>query len=73
MEKRENRRRSCVNEWKTHMRKRILEIHRGSLARIFVDVNFKRIFPDAKDIIEARKKARKIYPKDEEFMVFELV
>jgi len=56
------------------LRKRIVKIRRGSLARILKDVNYKRIFPDAKNIFEARRRmAREIYPEDEEFMAFELV
>ena len=53
-------------------RKRIVKIHRGSLARILKDINYKRIFPDAKTIFDARRMAREIYPEDEEFMAFEL-
>ena len=55
------------------LRKRIVKIRRGSLARILKDVNYKRIFPDARTIFEARRMAREIYPEDEEFMAFELV
>lgn len=55
------------------LRKKIVKIHKGSLARIFRDVDYKRIFPEAKTIFEARKKAREIYPEDKEFMAFELV
>ena len=55
------------------MWKRILKIHRGSLARILKDINYKRIFPDAKNISEASRMAREIYPEDREFMAFELV
>ena len=55
------------------LRKRIVKIHRGSLARILKDVNYERIFPDANTIFEASKKTREIYPEDKEFMAFELV
>ena len=55
------------------LRKRIMKIHRGSLARILKDVNYKRIFPDVSTIFEASRKAREIYPEDKEFMAFELV
>ena len=55
------------------LRKKIVKIHRGSLARILKDVNYKRIFPDAKTIFEANGMVREIYPEDKEFMAFELV
>jgi len=55
------------------LRKRIVQVHKGSLARILMDINYKRIFPDAKNIFEANRKAREIYPEDKEFMAFELV
>jgi len=55
------------------MRKRILRIHRGSLDKILKEVDYNRIFPDAKDKFEATRMAREIYPEDKEFMAFELV
>ena len=55
------------------LRKRIVKIHRGSLAKILKDIDYRRIFPKAKTIFEANRMAREIYPEDEEFMVFELV
>jgi ASC-1-like (ASCH) protein len=54
------------------LRKRITEIHKGSLARIFIDVDYKRIFPEAKTIFKAVGATRRIYPRDIEFMAFEL-
>lgn len=55
------------------LRKGVVKIHRGSLARILKDIDYRRIFPDAKTIFEARTMVREIYPEDEEFMAFELV
>lgn len=52
-------------------RKRITKVHRGSLARIFTDVNYKRIFPEASTVFEAVKATRELYPYAEEFMAFE--
>jgi hypothetical protein len=46
---------------------------RGSLDKILREVDYTRIFPDAQDKLEARRKVREIYPEDEEFMAFELV
>jgi len=46
---------------------------RNPPARIHKDVNYKRIFPDAKTIFETRRMAREIYPEDREYMAFELV
>ena len=55
------------------LRKRMVKIHRGSLARILKDIDYKRIFPSAKTIFEANRMARKTHPEDTEFMAFELV
>ena len=55
------------------LRKRILKIHRGSLDKILKEVDYTRIFPDAQDMLEARRMAREVYPEDKEFMAFELV
>ena len=55
------------------MRKRILKIYRGSLEKILKEVDYKRIFPHARDKFEASRMTREIYPEDEEFMAFELV
>jgi len=55
------------------LRKRIVKIHRGSLARILKALDYRRIFPNAETIFEANRMARKIYPEDREFMAFELV
>jgi len=55
------------------LRKKIVKIHRGSLARILKDINYKRIFPDAKTIFEVNRMVREIHPEDKEFMAFELV
>ena len=53
-------------------RKRITKVHRGSLDRIFEDVDYKRIFPEASTVFEAIKATRELYPDAEEFMAFEL-
>jgi len=53
-------------------RKRITKVHRGSLDRIFEDVDYKRIFPEASTVSEAINAARELYPDAEEFMAFEL-
>jgi len=55
------------------LRKRILKVHTGSLARMLLNVNYRRIFPDARTIFEANRLAREIYREDKEFMAFELV
>ena len=53
-------------------KKRIKKIHRGSLAKIFKEVNYKRIFPEASTVFEAVRATKKLYPKAEKFMAFEL-
>ena len=53
-------------------RKRITNIHRGTLARIFLRVDCKRIFPEASSVLEAVKTAKELYPEIEDFMAFEL-
>lgn len=52
--------------------KRITKIHRGSLARILLDIDYKRIFPDASTVFDAVKATKEIYPNAQEFMAFEL-
>ncbi len=54
------------------LRKRITRICRGSLARIFLECDYKRIFPNATTVFEAVEIIRKIYPNSKEFMAFEL-
>jgi len=54
------------------LRMRITKVHRGTLAIIFKNVNYKRIFPEASTVFEAVKSTREIYPDAEEFMAFEL-
>jgi len=54
------------------LRKRITKVHKGSLSRIFEDVDYKRIFSEAQTVSEAEKATRQIYPDAEEFMAFEL-
>ena len=53
-------------------RKKITKIHRGTLARIFKDADYKRIFPEASTVFKAVKATKKLYPKAEELMSFEL-
>ena len=52
--------------------KRITKIHRGSIARIFLDINYKRIFPEASTMFEAVKTTKELYPDVDEFIAFEL-
>lgn len=53
-------------------RKKIAKVHRGTLARIFKDVDYKRVFPEASTIFEAVKMVKELYPSKDEFMAFEL-
>lgn len=54
------------------LRKRITKIHTGTLARILLKVDYKRIFPEASTVFEAARATKKLYPKAEKFMAFEL-
>lgn len=72
MEKQQGRRHRYYSMWKNLLRKRITKVHRGSLARIFKDVNYKRIFPEASTVFEAVRATRELYPDADEFMAFEL-
>lgn len=54
------------------LRKKITKIHRGTLARILMRVNYERIFPKALTVFEAVKATKELYPDLEEFMAFEL-
>ena len=57
---------------KDSLRRKIEKVHRGSLARIFKDVDYKRIFPQASTVIEAVRIVQTIYPTAEDFMAFEM-
>ncbi len=54
------------------LRKKIIRIYRGTLARILLEVDYKRIFPKASTVFEAVKATKELYPTAEEFMAFEL-
>jgi len=54
------------------IRKKIVKVHRGTLARIFLKVDYKRIFPEASTVFEAVKLTKEICSDAEEFMAFEL-
>ena len=54
------------------LRKRIINVHRGTLARIFLKVDYKQAFPEASTVFQAVKAAIELYPDAEEFMAFEL-
>ena len=57
---------------KNMLRKGITKIHRGSLARIFKEIDYKRIFPEALTMFRAVHSTIELYPKAKEFMAFEL-
>lgn len=40
-------------------------------ARIFKNVDYKRVFPEASTVLDAVKATKELYPKAEEFMAFE--
>ena len=52
--------------------KRIVKIHKGSLARIFQKIYYKRIFPEACTIFEAVQVTKRLYKETSEFMAFQL-
>jgi ASC-1-like (ASCH) protein len=54
------------------LRKEITKIHRGTLARILLKVDYRRIFPKASTVFEAVKATKELYPEAKEFMAFEL-
>jgi ASC-1-like (ASCH) protein len=53
-------------------RKKIAKIHRGTLAKIFLTVDYKRVFPEASTVFEAVEATKKLYQNVDEFMAFEL-
>jgi ASC-1-like (ASCH) protein len=53
-------------------RKIITKIHRGTLAKIFYNINYKRVFPETSTVFEAVETTKELYPDDKEFMAFEL-
>jgi len=44
------------------LRKRIKKVHKGKLARIFKEVDYKRIFPEATTVFRAVHSTRELYP-----------
>jgi hypothetical protein len=52
-------------------RKRIVGIHRGGLARIFLNVDYRRIFPQAASVFDAVRLTRARIPLAQEYMAFE--
>ena len=54
------------------IRKRITKVHRGTLARIFLEIDYKRTFPETSTVFEAVQATRELYPEAEKFMAFEL-
>lgn len=53
-------------------RKRIVNVLHGSLARIFMDVHYRRVFPQALTVFEAVQLTGKRIPNERMFMAFEL-
>lgn len=55
------------------LRKKIKNIHRGTFGAIVYEVGgYKRIFPNAKNVLEVIREKRQLYPDAEEFLGFEL-
>ncbi len=54
------------------LKMKITKVHKGSLARIFLDISYRRVYPAAATVFEAVKITRKLYPDEKEFMAFEL-
>lgn len=72
MEKQQGRDVATILCGRQILRKKITKVHRGNLVRIFKQVDYKRVFPEASTVFEAVKATRQLYPKAEEFMAFEL-
>ncbi len=53
-------------------RKRIVGVHCGGLARIFLRVDYKRVFPRALTVFDAVRLAKKLIPYQREYVAFEL-
>ena len=55
------------------LRKKIKNIHRGTFGAIVYEVGgYKRIFPNAKNVLEMLREKNQLYPDAEELMGFEL-
>lgn len=47
-----------------------MKFHKGTLARIFIDVDYKRVFPKAPTVFEAVKATKELYIQEVEFLAF---
>ena len=55
------------------LRRKIKNIHRGTFGAIVYEVgSWKRIFPNAKNVLELIREKKQRYSDSEEFMAFEL-
>lgn len=55
------------------LRKRIKNVHRGTFGAIVYEIGgYKRIFPNAKNVLEMLRERKQLYPDVEEFLCFEL-
>jgi ASC-1-like (ASCH) protein len=55
------------------LRKKIKNIHRGTFGAIVYEVGgYRRIFPNAKNVLEMLREKKQLYPEVEEFLGFEL-
>ncbi len=55
------------------LRKKIMNIHRGTFGAVVYEIgSWKRIFPNAKDVLELIREKNRLYPDAEEFLSFEL-
>jgi len=53
-------------------RKKISAVHKGNLSEILSKIDYRRILPDSISREEAVKALEELYPKEEEFIAFEL-
>jgi len=55
------------------LRKKIKNIHRGTFGAIVYEVGgYRRIFPNATNVLEMLREKKELYPDAEEFLGFEL-
>jgi hypothetical protein len=57
---------------RTMLRKQVKAVYKGSLAKIFLTVDYHRIFPEVRDVMDAIHAVKELYPYAELFMAFEL-
>jgi ASC-1-like (ASCH) protein len=63
---------AVLQSGKRVLRRKVKRIYRGSLAKIFLKCDYRKILPDAESVLEAVQTIKELYPTSKQFMAFEL-